>query len=171
MNSLYLFFVSLFFGNNQTENHRTLEVTAPVVQKASQLQANHEIISLETVANNTEYKELSPEQIYVQLYQENILKAQHISIIKFFMPNCGECLSVKLPYQKLAQKMSGIAFYDANCDSVRLEAIADGLEIEKVPAFVIVQKGKELGRFFGQYSYTDLQKEVDKIISIINLTN
>lgn len=126
--------------------------------------AEHKIISLENLANSHDYQTLSAQEIYTHLYQDKILKDHETVIIKFFMPKCGECLSVKLPFEKVANEMSEITFYEANCDSFRLEAIADALEIEKVPGFIVIQNGKEMGRFFGSYSYTDLKKEIEAIL-------
>lgn len=123
------------------------------------------IISLEGLADSPIYQAFTAQEIYTQLYVNKILNSPATAIIKFYMPKCGECLSVKIPFEKIAQEMNTITCYEANCDSFRLEAIADALEIERVPAFIILNRGKEIGRFFGTYSYTDLKKEIQAIVS------
>lgn len=123
-----------------------------------------ESISIENLANSAEYDKKNPEEIFTALFQNTILKSNSRVIIKFYMPKCGECLSVKLPFEKIVEEMTDIAFYSGNCESEKLDTICQELDLDKVPAFVVFIDGKEVARLHGAYSYTDLKKEFITIL-------
>ncbi|CAL9086904.1 unnamed protein product [Musa acuminata var. zebrina] len=85
------------------------------------------------------------------------LASNKLMVIDFSSSNCGPCRFIEPEINAMAARYTEIEFVKIDVD--KLMEVAEKWDVEVVPTFVLVKRGKEVGRVVGAY-----KKELEETI-------
>ncbi|PHH66213.1 hypothetical protein CDD81_7806 [Ophiocordyceps australis] len=111
-------------------------------------------------------------QIDTKSYGPLVAKSNYTSIVEFYAPWCGHCQKLKPIYEKLAEKLQGIAKVAAvDCDDDANKQFCGSHGVNSFPTLKIVRPGKASGSkpiiedYQGQRNVKDM---ADAVLNSIN---
>ncbi len=87
---------------------------------------------------------------------ETILNKQELILIDFWAEWCGPCVMMSSIIEKFASESNNIIVGKVNADFNK--SIIDKYQIRGLPQFILVKNGKEIKRFAGAMTKSDLIK-------------
>ena len=99
----------------------------------------------------------------LQLNEKNIeviLKKEKLILIDFWAEWCGPCIMMNSTIEKFAFESKNIRVAKVNADLNR--RLLDKFQIKGLPQFILIKNGKEIKRFAGAMTISDLNKFCDE---------
>lgn len=124
-------------------------VTLALVLSSAYIVCQEAVTPLQDLLHN-----LSPEAAFDQL----IHSGAKLTLVKFFMNECGPCKRMKPIFSKVAQQLSG----KVQCIEVDIDKfgpVASKAHVQSVPTFVYYANGREQGRIVGIKTATELKNK------------
>ncbi|KAI4351588.1 hypothetical protein L6164_005934 [Bauhinia variegata] len=82
-----------------------------------------------------------------QLHFNEVKDTPKLMVIDFFASWCGPCKFIEPDIQAMAEKFTDVEF--AKIDVDELSDVAREFQVQAMPTFVLVKKGKEIDRVVG----------------------
>jgi thioredoxin len=92
---------------------------------------------------------------------KEILGSQGRIALDFFGEWCGPCQKMLPIYTKLDKSMDDITFYKVDVDKNRDAAMQFG--VRAIPTVVIIENGKEIGRFSGSMTEEAVKEKLQEL--------
>ena len=95
---------------------------------------------------------------------EIILNKEKLILVDFWAEWCGPCVMMNSIIEKFASESKNIKVAKVNADFNR--KIAETYQVRGLPQFILIKNGKEINRFAGAMTYSDLKefcKEMDSL--------
>ncbi|MCR4327114.1 MAG: thioredoxin [Nanoarchaeota archaeon] len=99
-------------------------------------------------------------------FQEEVLESEVPVIIDFYADWCGPCKMLKPVFEKISEEYKGRLNF-ARLNTENEEMIAMQFEIQGIPALVIVNGKKEVGRIVGYMGEEQLKSRIDHFLEKI----
>jgi thioredoxin 1 len=97
-------------------------------------------------------------------FQSQVLANPGAAMVEFYSPTCPHCVSMTAVVEQLAQDFAGRAVV-GKVDVTVERGLLDAHGIELVPTFVFFKAGREVGRFVGTTSRSDLSTRLEAAIA------
>lgn len=102
-------------------------------------------------------------EIYLKSVQKIAMENNHNFIANsFLVHNCGPCKTMSPLFEELSKEIKEIKFAKLNVDNN--QELASSFGVMGIPTFLIFSKGKEVGRFVGSTSKSDLKNKIQSVI-------
>lgn len=97
-------------------------------------------------------------------FEHEVSKSSKPVVIDFFASWCGPCQMMHPVLEKVSDDFKGKAKF-VRISTEENPGLADEFGIRGIPAFVVMNKGKEIGRFLGYVPEEPFAQKVNDIIS------
>ena len=95
-------------------------------------------------------------------FEKEVIKSDKPVAIDFWAIWCGPCKVMSPLFDELSKEMKDVKFAKLNVDDN--EEIASRFSVMGIPTFLVFNKGKEVGRFVGSMSKTDLREKIKSVV-------
>ncbi|NCN86638.1 thioredoxin [archaeon] len=100
---------------------------------------------------------MTVKELTLENFEEEVINSDVPIIIDFFADWCGPCQMMKPVFQSVSEEYKGKLKF-LKLDTQEEQGLAMKFGIQGIPAFVMVNNGKEVGRIVG-YMNEDMFKE------------
>lgn len=98
-----------------------------------------------------------------QNFEQEVIKSDKITLVDFWAPWCGKCLSMGPAIDELAEEFKG-KIKIGKCNVDENEETASKMDIMSIPAFKIFKEGKVVKEFTGLQNKDNLKKELEALM-------
>lgn len=102
----------------------------------------------------------------VENFEEEVVNSNLPIIIDFYADWCGPCQMMKPVFEAVSQEYSGKLKF-LKLDTQSESGLASKFGIQGIPAFVIVNNGKEVGRLVGYMDEDGFKSKIDSVLERI----
>lgn len=99
-------------------------------------------------------------------FEEEVIDSNLPLIIDFYADWCGPCQMMKPVFSKVSEEYSGKLKF-LKLDTQSESGLASKFGIQGIPAFVIVNNGREVGRLVGYMDEDTFKSRIDAVLQRI----
>jgi thioredoxin len=99
----------------------------------------------------------------VDNFELEVVKSNLPIIIDFYADWCGPCQMMKPVFESVSDEYDGKLKF-LKLDTQSESGLAAKFGIQGIPAFVIINNGREVGRLVGYMSEDDFKKKIDSVL-------
>lgn len=103
-------------------------------------------------------------ELTVDNFEEEVANSKTPLIIDFFADWCGPCQMMKPVFESVSKEYTGKLKF-LKLDTQAESGLAAKFSIQGIPAFVILNNGKEVGRIVGYMDEDSFKVKIDAVLS------
>jgi len=103
-------------------------------------------------------------ELTVDNFEEEVINSKTPLIIDFFADWCGPCQMMKPVFASVSEEYTGKLKF-LKLDTQSESGLAAKFGIQGIPAFVILNNGKEVGRIVGYMDEDNFKSKIDSVLS------
>lgn len=103
-------------------------------------------------------------ELTVDNFEEEVVNSKTPLIIDFFADWCGPCQMMKPVFESVSEEYTGKLKF-LKLDTQAESGLAAKFGIQGIPAFVILNNGKEAGRIVGYMDEDSFKSKIDSVMN------